>query len=83
MTQNKTIITEAINKLGYELGCYDSMMDKLSKKELQRVVEDLKYGSTDIEVKIRRKEYVVEVMYVDSEIDFSIMTMDEYQDMVG
>jgi hypothetical protein len=64
--------------LGLVLGTYDSIIEKLSKEELVKILDNIEYGSTDIGVTIGKNEFVVEVFYVDNEVDFQMITTKEY-----
>lgn len=77
---NKDFIINYLKELGFELGCYDNDMEKLTKKQLKTLMEAVKYGSCDIDVLIKRKKYVIEAMYVDNEVDFYVLTNKEYQE---
>lgn len=82
MKTNKEIIINKIKSEGYTLGIYDNMLDKLNKQNLKKVLGNIKYVS-DTKVFINRKPYIVEISEVDSEIDFSIITLDEYESRYG
>lgn len=80
---NKEIIEKKVKELDYKLGCYNNMIDKLSKKELKKVIEDLDQERTDVKVKINRKPYVVEITTMDNDKDLSILSVEEYVDRYG
>lgn len=82
MKTNKEIIINKIKSEGYTLGIYDNALDKLNKQNLKKVLDNIKYVS-DTKVFINRKPYIVEISEVDSEIDFSIITLDEYESRYG
>lgn len=82
MKTNKEIIVNKIKSEGYILGIYDKMLDKLNKQNLKKVLDNIKYVS-DTKVFINRKPYIVEISEVDSEIDFSIITLVEYESRYG
>lgn len=82
MKTNKEIIINKIKSEGYTLGIYDNILDKLNKQNLKKVLDNIKYVS-DTKVFINRKPYIVEISEVDSEIDFSIITLDEYESRYG
>jgi hypothetical protein len=83
MLKNKTLIIEKLLSLGLSLGCYDSKIDKLSKEELNKIIDNLEYGSTDVAVDINKEEYVVEIFHVDLEVDFNVITKKEYAKTYG
>ena len=80
---NRIMIENKVKELGYEMGCYHSSIDRLSKKELAKVMCEISGDSTDVDVKIRGKLHVVEISVVDDEIDFTILTQNEYIDRYG
>lgn len=80
--KNKEVIINKIKSEGYTLGIYDNVLDKLNKQNLKKVLDNIKYVS-DTKVFINRKPYIVEISEVDSEIDFSIITLDEYESRYG
>ena len=82
MKTNKEIIINKIKSEGYTLGIYDNMLDKLNKQNLKKVLDNIKYVS-DTKVFINRKPYIVEISEVDSEIDFNIITLVEYESRYG
>lgn len=82
MKTNKEIIINKIKSEGYTLGIYDDILDNLNKQNLKKVLDNIKYVS-DTKVFINRKPYIVEISEVDSEIDFSIITLDEYESRYG
>ena len=82
MKTNKEIIVSKIKSEGYTLGIYDTILDKLNKQNLKKVLDNIKYVS-DTKVFINRKPYIVEISEVDSEIDFSIITLVEYESRYG
>ena len=82
MKTNKEVIINKIKSEGYTLGIYDDILDKLNKQNLKKVLDNIKYVS-DTKVFINRKPYIVEISEVDSEIDFSIITLVEYENRYG
>lgn len=82
MKTNKEIIVNKIKSEGYTLGIYDNVLDKLNKQNLKKVLDNIKYVS-DTKVFINRKPYIVEISEVDSEIDFNVITLDEYESRYG
>lgn len=80
----KTEKTEkAIEVLGYEVGCIDTMIEQLTYKELDKVLCEIKYASTDVDVLIKKKLHVAEITNVDNEIDINILTEHEYRSRYG
>jgi hypothetical protein len=79
---NKEKIQTIASEFGLIIGCYDKMMDSLSNKDLNEVLKNLAWQN-DTDVKIRRKDYVVEIDIVDGEVDFSVLSRAEYIDRYG
>lgn len=80
---NKTKIKEKLLSIGFTLGCYDKEMDRLSQEDLNKVLDNMEYGSTDIGVTLNGTQSVVEVYHVDSEVDFKIITAKDYAKTYG
>ena len=87
MTKKEMFIS-AIEKLGYKEGCIDPMIEKLSKAAIKELIAHIPYASTDVDVKIRGRLHVVEIVVVDDEserreVDIMILTQDEYISRYG
>lgn len=67
----------------YVIGCYDSLIDKLSKGELNNILKNIDEEYTDIDVMLRGKLHVVEISTVDNEKDFNVLTKEEYISRYG
>lgn len=86
---NKELIAERIEELSkiekrnFSLGCWDKNIEKISKKEIKKVIDSIYGDSTDFDIYIRRKLHVVEISIVDYEIDFSLLTKEEYISRYG
>jgi hypothetical protein len=80
--KNKEEIQKVVNKLGLSIGCYDELADSLTIKELNKVLENIEY-QTDTEVTINRKKYVVEIDIVENEVDFNLLTKEEFINRYG
>lgn len=86
---NKELIVERIQKLVKEtgmkfcLGCWDKDIDKISKKELKKVIDEITGDSTDVDIYIRKKLYVLQISVVDYEVDFNLLTQAEYISRYG
>jgi hypothetical protein len=81
--KNKLDIEKKLMSIGFSLGTYDSKIDKLSKEELVKILNNIEYGSTDIWVILDRNEYVVEIYHVDNEIDLKLISTNEYAKTYG
>lgn len=86
---NKELIVERIEELAkiekrnFSLGCWDKNIEKISKKELKKVIDSICGDSTDVDIYIRKKLYVLQISIVDNEIDFNLLTKDEYISRYG
>lgn len=81
---NKEKIVQKIESINCKLGIYDAELDNLNKANIAKLLEGIECGSdTDVDININRKKYVVEIMYVDSEIDFVVRTKAEYIERYG
>ena len=86
---NKELIVERIENLvketgvKFSLGCWDKNIEKVSKKELKKVVNSIYGDSTDVDIYIRKKLYVLQISVVDYEIDFNLLTKEEYISCYG
>ena len=80
--KNKEVIINKIKSEGYILGIYDNVLDKLNKQNLKKVLDNIKYVS-DTKVFINRKPHIVEISEVDSEIDFNVISLNEYESRYG
>ena len=72
-----------IENQGYEVGCIDELVNKLTKKELEKIIENINGETTDVDVYIRKKLHVAEIVEVDGEIDVIILTQAEYISRYG
>mgnify|MGYP004440540319 CR=1 FL=1 len=79
---NKDRIEKVLNKLGYEIGCYDDTIERLNSNNLKKLMDNMKY-SEDTKVLINRKPYIVQIDEVDNEIDFNVITLAEYEELYG
>ena len=77
---NRDMIETRLKEIdsNYVIGCYDSLIDKLSKEELNNILESMGEEYTDIDVMLRGKLHVVEISTVDNEKDFNVLTKEEY-----
>lgn len=75
---NKQQFKEALKEIGYELGCYDNNLEKLTKKAMKEVLEEIEFGY-HIYFTMRRIDYVIEVYQVGNETDLYLKTVKEYE----
>lgn len=78
MKTNKQRIEEKLRKEGFIIGCYDSNIDKLNYNNIKKVLDDIPFGSTDIQVSYNRKKYIIEISDVDNEYDFKMTAKTSY-----
>ena len=79
---NREIIEKVLNNNGYKIGCWNSNMEKLSIRSINKIVNMLNtYTDTDIHVTVNKVKYVVEVSSCDNEIDFNVITLKEYNNI--
>ena len=48
-------IEEKLNKEGFIIGCWDKSIEKLNYNNIKKVLDDIPFGSTDIQVSLNRK----------------------------
>ena len=81
---NKEYITQKFSVEGYVIGCYDKLIDTLSKRTINRIVDSaLSYDWTDLLITSKGKKYIVEISTVDREKDLQISTPKEYEQTYG
>lgn len=78
MKTNKQRIEEKLRKEGFIIGCWDSNIDKLNYNNIKKVLDDIPFGSTDIQVSLNRKKYIIEISDVDNEYDFKMISKTSY-----
>lgn len=83
MKTNKQRIEEKLSEEGFVIGCWDKQLDKLNYSNIKKVLDDIPFGSTDIQVSLNRKKYIVEVSDVDNEYDFKMTEKNTYLDRYG
>lgn len=80
---HKESIEKELKQKNFILGNYDNKLETISKYTLKKIIGAFHYESTDIDITINRKKYVVEVSVVDNEVDFNILSKDEYISRYG
>ena len=76
-------ITQQAKELGLTVAIYDEGIEKVSNKQLNEVLDQLRFGTGDVKVSIRRRQYVVEVVIDNNELDLYLLTRDEYESKYG
>jgi hypothetical protein len=83
MKTNKQRIEEKLNKEGFIIGCYDNNIDKLNYNNVKKILDNLCFGATDVQVSLNRKKYIIEISDVDNEYDFKMTAKNTYLDRYG
>ena len=69
---------------GLVLGCWSDKIGNLSKHNLKKITDEIRYHSaTDVVVRLRGKECVVSIDFVDNEVDFTLYSKAEYISRYG
>ena len=80
---NKEKIKDKLNSLGYDLGCYNCLINNVKGKDLIKLLSILDEEATDLDIKINNRDYVIELQTVDREKDFYIITKEDYINRYG
>lgn len=80
---NKEKLKEKAKEFDYVIGCYDVKIDNLSKKELRWIIDNITGDYTDVPVTLNGEKCIVEIAYVDNEIDFNFVSKNEYINRYG
>lgn len=80
---NRERLIKTISQFGYSLSIYDHAIDKLNTKMINKITNSFMGDSTDIDVTLNRKPYVVEMFVVDNEVDITMLTKEQYIDRYG
>ena len=76
------VIKQHIEGLGYKVGCFNPMINDISKRSLLKVLDNIQY-EVDTKVYIKRKPYIVEINIIGNEVDLDICTLDYYNSNYG
>ena len=79
---NLDLILSELEKLNMTLGCYDEKINTLDNNNINKVVAAVKWESDTI-VHINRKIFIVEIDIVDNEVDFNLLSKEEYISRYG
>ena len=66
MKTNKQRVEEKLNREGFTIGCWDNNINKLNYNNIKNVLDDIPFGSCDIQVSLNRKKFIVDVSDVDN-----------------
>ena len=83
MKTNRDRIEKKLKKEGFVIGCYDSNIDKLNYNNVKKILDNLCFGATDVQVSLNRKKYIIEISDVDNEYDFKMTAKSTYLDRYG
>lgn len=83
MKTNKQRVEEKLNKEGFTIGCWDNNIDKLNYNNVKKILDNLCFGATDIQVSLNRKKFIIEVSEVDNEYDFKMTSISSYRSKYG
>ena len=89
MTNKQAIekkIKEQTSVIGFEpkLGTYSDKLDKLNQVNLKKVLEAIELlDSTDETIFINRKPHVVEIVWIEDEVDLNVLSKDEHLERYG
>ncbi len=81
MNNKEKIQTEA-DRLNLKIGTWNKKIEALSEKELSKVIVAMEYQN-DVDILYLRRRYVVEIDIVGNEIDFSVLSREEYINRYG
>ena len=76
---NKQIIKDKLQELGYNLGCYSKEIDTLSKPQLKKVLDGLKWET----FKFNTRTHTIYGSTVDNEKDVQMLPKSEYKELFG
>lgn len=76
-------ITECARNLGLTVAIYDEEIEKISNKQLDEVLDQLRFGTGDVKVSIKRKKYIVEVVIDNNELDLYLLSREDYESKYG
>lgn len=80
---NKQRIERKLKDTQFKMGGYNSNLELLNASNLKKVIDNMLHGSTDVDVSINRKPFVIEIYHVDDEIDFGIISKQTYINRYG
>ena len=83
MKTNKQRVEEKLNRELFTIGCWDNNINKLNYNNIKKVLDDIPFGSTDIQVFYKKRTYIIEVSDVDNEYDFKMTSVSAYRSKYG
>lgn len=79
---NKERIQKTIKEDGLTIGCWDPNLELLDDNGLATVLGHI-CEESDCEVSINNVRFIVELDIVDGEVDFSLLSLEEYEARYG
>lgn len=80
---NKQKISSFLKSSNLSLGIYDDRIDKLSKSNVETIIQNVENAPTDLDIAIDNKVFVLEISEVDSEIDMQLISKEDYISRYG
>ena len=65
------------------IGIYDNRIESIPFNQLNKVLDQLEFGSGDVEVSISKQQLIVEVKIDDNEIDLKMLNHQEFESNYG
>ena len=76
-------LEEKVKSMGMNIGCYQQQLESLPEEAINKVLEQVEYGSCDVQVVLNNQPFVVEVYHVDNEVDFELISAEDYANQYG
>ena len=77
-------IKSYIESLGLEIGIVDNRVNQFNKTTIEKIINNFFGDSTDIDIKYKCKEYVLEIEVIDfSIVDIYMIPKKEYISLYG
>lgn len=80
---NREKISDEIKNMNFTIGCYNKNIDLLNQKNLDTLLKGITGDSTDVDIRLNRKSYVVEISVADQEMDFIMVSKSDYINRYG
>lgn len=81
--KNREKLEAKLKEIERTMGGYDKQLEHLSEAELDKVLAQMEYGSCDVQVLWNNEPYVVEIYHVDDEVDFELISEENYARQYG
>ncbi len=76
-------LQERANSLDLIITSYDERIETVPYNQLNEILDQLQFGTGDVLVSIRRKQYVVEVVIDNKELDLYLLSREDYENKYG